>query len=48
MIFYPKHTSGPGEYLITLYIVDKNGNEAKVKGGPYRVIVNIVRSEGIS
>lgn len=46
VIFYPKHTEGPAEYLVALALSDKNGNEAKVKGGPYRVNVIIVRSSG--
>eukprot|EP00026_Physarum_polycephalum_P000685 Phypoly_transcript_00686.p1 GENE.Phypoly_transcript_00686~~Phypoly_transcript_00686.p1 ORF type:complete len:1124 (+),score=246.81 Phypoly_transcript_00686:770-4141(+) len=44
VIFYPKHTEGPAEYLVALSLEDKNGNDAKVRGGPYRVIVNIVRN----
>jgi filamin len=44
VVFYPKHNEGPAEYLVALSLADKNGNDAKVRGGPYRVIVNIVRS----
>jgi hypothetical protein len=46
VIFYPKHTEGPAEYLVALSLEDKKGNDAKVRGGPYRVIVNIVRNAG--
>jgi len=44
VIFYPKHTEGPAEYLVALSLSDKDGNEAKVRGGPYRVNVIIVKS----
>jgi hypothetical protein len=46
VVFYPKHNEGPAEYLVALSLADKHGNDAKVRGGPYRVIVNIVRSPG--
>lgn len=47
VLFYPKHEEGPAEYKIILNLLDSEKNSAKVRGGPWRVVVDIVRTPGI-